>query len=104
MKSLFCSESGEVDIPNVIYAVVAVVIAGILVGALLPSATNGITLNQDGDNYYIGGVNVSQGTGDNAGVGNWSTSMRSTWSSIPILEVLAALIVFVIIIIKLSKG
>lgn len=103
LSSLFRDRKGEIDIGMIISAVIAVVIAGILVSSLLPAAINNVDLTQSGNSFYVGGVNVSQGTGDNAGVGNWTTGMRSTWSAIPIFAVLAGLLVFVAIIIKLSR-
>ena len=76
-------EKGELNIGEIIMAIIAIVIAAILVGSLLPTAVNNTT----------GGRN-----------GSWNTSLLSTWDAIPIFEVLAGLLIFVAIIVRLSKN
>lgn len=76
------NDKGELNIGEIIMAIIAIVIASILVGALLPTAVNNTT----------GGRN-----------GSWTASLLSTWDAIPIMEVLAGLLIFVAIIVRLSK-
>jgi hypothetical protein len=76
-------ESGVADMSEVIVAIIAIVIGAILIGALLPTAINSVA----------GGVN-----------GSWSTSLQSTYNAIPILIAVAGLLIFVAIVIRLTKG
>ena len=75
-------QKAELNIGEIIGAIIAIVVGAILVGALLPTAVNNTNA----------GLNTS-----------WSTSLQSTWNAIPIMEVVAGLLIFVAIVTKLSK-
>ena len=97
MRKLAKNLHAEIDINSVVKVVIALVVSAMLIAALLPNAiqNNTRSVNTNG-NQYIGAENTT----------HWRnvSGLGSTWDSIPIIEVLAALMIFVMIAIRLMKG
>ena len=101
MRKLAKNLHAEIDIGGVVQVVIAIVVAAILLAALLPNTIqnntrNVITTGASAGNQSVGAVNTN----------NWSNvaGLGSTWDSIPVIEVLAALMIFVLIAMRLMKG
>ena len=104
MKQFIKDGHAELDISQIIGTIIAIAVAGILIAALLPSAVNQNVrfANGNGTQTYMSGTGTSAG----ANVTNWSSvpGLGATYDAIPIMVIIAALMIFITIAIKLTKG
>ena len=80
------------EVQNIIIAIIALLIGGLLWGALGPTA---ITAIDTSDNSSWGNASLAPSN---------AQTIATVWGNMAVLLVVAGLMVFVVIVIKLSKG